>query len=148
MLSADSKVQTVVADARDGRERRLRVVGWSSFGFAVLQNLCAVFLAVSGVRVAIGLGSLAAAGGLIPVMLRFHADAIRIPMMVIALLGAIINLFALWQIKRLRARPSAQWRRQPISAKQHSSERLQFALSVITLLLLAVEYGLHRHLHG
>jgi hypothetical protein len=126
----------------------LQTLNWSSFGFAVLQNLCAAFLALNGFRLAIGLGSVATAGGVFPTLFKFHSDAIRIPMMAIALAGAIVNLLALWQIKRLRNRPAAQWRRMPLSSKQRRSEGLQFALSIVTLLLLAIEYFLHRSLHG
>jgi hypothetical protein len=126
----------------------LQTLNWSSFGFAVLQNMCAAFLALNGVRLAIGLGSVATAGGVFPTLFKFHTDAIRVPMMAVALTGAIVNLLALWQIKRLRNRPSAQWRRMPLSSKQRRSEGLQFALSIVTLLLLAIEYFLHRALHG
>ncbi len=129
-------------------ERVLQTVGWSSFGFAVLQNICAAVLAVNGIRIAIGLGSLATASGALPVLIRFHADVIRIPMMGVALVGAVVNLAALWQIRRLRERPSAQWRRVALTAKQRRSESLQFALSIVTLLLLGFEYFLHRSLHG
>ena len=139
-----SSLSTPAADNR----KVLRALNWSSFGFALLQNICAAVLTVNGIRVAIGLGSLAAAGGVWPAVFKFHADAIRIPMMVIALVGAIINLLALWQIKRLRERPSAQWRRVPLSSRQKRSERLQFVLSIVTLVLLAFEYLLHRHLAG
>ena len=126
----------------------MRTLNWSSFGFAVLQNLCVAFLALNSFRVAIGIGSIATAGGIVPAIFKFHSDAIRIPMMAVALVGAIVNLLALWQIKRLRNRPSAQWRRAPLSPGQRRSEGLQFALSIATLLLLAVEYFLHRKLHG
>jgi len=139
-----SSLSTPAADNR----KVLRALNWSSFGFALLQNICAAVLTVNGIRVAIGLGSLAAAGGVWPAIFKFHADAVRIPMMVIALVGAIINLLALWQIKRLRERPSAQWRRVPLSSRQKRSERLQFVLSIATLILLTFEYLLHRRLAG
>jgi hypothetical protein len=130
------------------RSQVLRTVNWSSFGFAVLQSICAAVLALNGVRFAIGLGSILTAGGIVPAMLKFHTDAIRIPMMIVALVGSIINLLALWQIKRLRNRPAAQWRRVPLSLKQRRAERLQFVLSIATLVLLGIEFFLHRTLHG
>jgi hypothetical protein len=121
----------------------LRTLGWSSFALALLQNICAALLAINGIRVAIGVGAVATAIGIWPRVLAFHADAIRIPMMSIALLGAVINLFALWQIRRLRNRPSAQWRKVPLNSAQKRSEHLQLTLSIVTLVLLAVEYTLH-----
>jgi hypothetical protein len=81
-------------------------------------------------------------------MLKFHADAIRIPMMTAALIGSLINLLALWQIKRLRNRPAAQWRRVPLSPKQRRAEGLQLGLSIVTLVLLGIEFFLHHTMHG
>jgi hypothetical protein len=127
--------------------RSLRALNWSSFGFALLQNICAAVLTINSVRVAIGVGSIAAASGVWPTIFRFHADAIRIPMMIIALVGAVINLAALWQIRRLRNRPAAQWRRVPLSASQKRSETFQLVLSILTLALLAFEAALHYVLH-
>jgi len=33
-----------------------------------------------------------------------HIDAIRIPMMILALAGSLLNLVILWQVRRLRRR--------------------------------------------
>jgi hypothetical protein len=148
MDSKQTETPSEVSVRQGDRSQVLHTLSWSSFGFAVLQNICAAVLALNGVRLAIGLGSVATAGGVFPALFKFHSDAIRIPMMAVALVGAIVNLLALWQIKRLRNRPSAQWRRAPLSSKQRRSEGLQFVLSIVTLLLLAIEYFLHRSLHG
>src|SRR5205085_3804789 len=40
----------------------------------------------------------------------FHKDAIRIPMMILALVGALANLYSVWRVRSLRARPAAQWK--------------------------------------
>ncbi|HKW62417.1 MAG TPA: hypothetical protein VJN89_07730 [Candidatus Acidoferrum sp.] len=119
---------------------------WSSFVFAVLQSACTAVIAISGLRVVIGLSALAAAGIHAPAR-GFHQDAIRIPMMVLALLGAVINLYVIWKIRRLRNKPAAQWRVQPVSRKKLYSERFQIALSVLTLLLLAAEWITHPIIH-
>jgi hypothetical protein len=124
---------------------------WANLGgasFALLQSICAAVLALSGFRLLIGLGSLAAASGVLTTMERFHQDAIRIPMMVLALAGAMANLYSVWRVRSLRARPAAQWRARAISPEKVRAERLQIALAVITLLLLAVESMLHLRLHG
>jgi hypothetical protein len=122
------------------------LVLWSSFAFALLQNLCAAFVAISGLRLVIGLSSLATAiGAHVPWSL--HADWIRIPMVLLALAGSLINLYAIWRIRSLRQRPAAQWRLQPVSPQKLRSEKLQIILAVITLVLLAVEESLHLVLH-
>jgi hypothetical protein len=123
------------------------IVNWSSFVFALLQSACTAVVAVSGFRLAIGLGALAAAGGIDAPAQGFHRDAIRIPMMLLALFGALFNLFVVWHLRRLRNRPAAQWRLKPVSARQKNSERLQVWLSVLTLVLLAAEWFTHPLVH-
>jgi disulfide bond formation protein DsbB len=103
-------------------ERRTRWVSWSSFIFALLQSLCTAVLTISGIRVLIGLGALAAAAGTDAPAKGFHSDAIRIPMMVLALVGAFINLYVLWRQWGLRRRPASQWRLQSLSVKEKRSQ--------------------------
>ncbi len=122
------------------------IVLWSSFLFAVLQSLCTAFVALSGLRLVIGLASLASAVGA-HVPWKLHADWIRIPMVLLALAGALINLYAIWRVRRLRRRPASQWRMQPVSPAKLRSENLQIILAAATLALLFVEEVLHFHFH-
>jgi hypothetical protein len=118
-----------------------------SLGIALLQSICTAVLTISGIRVAIGLSALAAAGGIYAPARGFHQDAIRIPMLILAAAGAVINLAVLAWIWRLRSRPSAQWRRRELSPKQKRSERLQVVLAVITLILVGLEVWTHPMIH-
>ncbi len=124
------------------------VVAWSSFLFALLQSVCTFFAAANGLRFAVGLGSLVLSAGAGAMVDRFHADALRIPMVGLALAGSLLNLAILAQVRRLRRRGASQWRQHPPSARKLRAERLQFVLSVATLVLVAVEEGLHYHYHG
>jgi len=137
------------APARGSRIFRINTsfANWSSFVFAILQSACTAVLAVSGLRVAIGLSALAAAAGIHAPAHGFHQDAIRIPMMVLAFLGAVISLYVIWKVRRLRNKPAAQWRVQPVTKKKLNSERFQVALAVLTLLLLAAEWITHPFIH-
>jgi hypothetical protein len=147
----------VAEGARVGREKvrrlneiskkRLWWINVTGLIFAILQSACTAVLAVSGFRVLIGLGALAIAAGTNAPAKGFHADAIRIPMMVLALAGALGNLYVLWRVRSLRARPAAQWRMQPVTKAKIRSERLQFALSVLTLVVLALEFVTHPMMH-
>jgi hypothetical protein len=123
-------------------------INWSGFLFAVLQSVCSAFIALSGVRLLIGFGAFAAATGVLRLADRLHVNVIRIPMMLLALAGCLLNLLALWRVWSLRKRPASAWRRVPVSARKKTSEFLQFALSVLTLLLLAAEVAAHHHLFG
>lgn len=124
-----------------------RVLSWSGVLFAILQSACTAVIAISGLRVAIGLSALAAAAGIHAPARGFHKDAIRIPMMLLALLGALINLYVIWKTRRLRSKPAAQWRVQPVTKRKLNSERFQIALAILTLLLLAAEWITHPMVH-
>jgi hypothetical protein len=118
-------------------------IGWSGFFFAVVQSVCSAFVALSGVRILIGASAFGSAIGLLKIADRLHFNAIRIPMMLLALMGSLFNLLAIWQVRRLRGRSASTWRQKALSSKKLSSERLQLALSVLTLVLLAFEYYFH-----
>ena len=124
-----------------------RLLNWSAIVFAILQSACTAVIAISGVRVAIGLSALAAAAGIHSPAHGFHQDAIRIPMMAFALLGSVINLYVVWKVRHLRSKPAAQWRQQTVTKKKLISERFQIALSILTLLLLAAEWITHPMIH-
>ena len=144
-----SEVSQVTVSPRQERVAyfNVKVLSWSSVVFALLQSACTAVIAISGLRVAIGLSALAAAAGIHAPARGFHQDAIRIPMMVLALLGALINLYVIWRIRRLRSKPAAQWRVQPVTKRKLNSERFQIALSILTLLLLAAEWITHPLVH-
>jgi hypothetical protein len=133
--------------ATAGESAKTRLINWTSLVFALLQSACTAVIAISGIRVVIGLGALAAAAGVDAPARGFHSDAIRIPMMVLALAGACINLYVIGRIRRLRARPASQWRQEEVPPNKLRSERLQIALAVMTLLLLLAEAVTHPMIH-
>jgi hypothetical protein len=139
-----TQIEAVPVDSSLGR---IRAVGWTSVLFALLQSLCTAVLTISGIRVAIGLTALAAASGIYAPAKGWHQDAIRIPMLVVATAGAVINLAVIWWMRHLRNRPSAQWRRREPTAKEKRSVRLQIAMAVITLVLVGLETWTHTLVH-
>jgi hypothetical protein len=148
MDSAQRPTETTERDhSTDSEPRGIRFVGGASFLFAVLQSLCTAVLTISGIRVAIGLSALAAASGVYAPARGFHQDAIRIPMLIIAAIGALVNLAIIAWIRHLRSRPSAQWRRREPTAKEKRSERLQIILAVVTLILVGLETWTHPMVH-
>jgi hypothetical protein len=124
------------------------LIGLTSLLFILLQSACSAVIAVSGLRLLIGLGSLAAASFIPGFIFSIHTDKIRIPMMVIAVCGSILNLYVVWRIRSLRARPASQWRVQPVTAKERRSETIQIVLSILTLLLVVAEILGHRVVIG
>jgi len=125
--------------------RGMSAVSGASVVVALLQSVCTAVLTINGIRTAIGLAALAA--GTIAPLHRFHQDAIRIPMLAIAVIGALVNLLLLAWVRHLRNRPEAQWRRREITPQQKRSERLQVALALLTLMLVVAEEWIHAVLH-
>ena len=148
IASEENLVQKEVPrDSADSLLSRLQLLGWSGIVFALLQSACTAVIAISGVRVALGLSALAAAAGVHAPAKGFHQDAVRIPMMLFALFGSLINLLVIWKIRSLRSKPASQWRQKSVTAKKLTSERLQIALSILTLALLAAEWIFHPMIH-
>ncbi len=150
MSSKQQKAQTIadVPTSAGGRiGRRSWIVGLTSFFFILLQSACTAVIALSGVRVIIGLSALAAAAGLQGPVVGFHADAIRIPMMAIAVVGSLVNLYVIWRIRNLRSRPSSQWRTAPATPRQRRAEVFQIVLAIVTLVLVLAEWMTHHIVH-
>lgn len=127
--------------------KRWSAVSGASLVVAAAQSLCTAVLTISGIRVAIGLSALAAASGIYAPATGFHQDAIRIPMLIVATVGAVVNLAVLAWIRHLRNRPSAQWRRRERSTQEKRSEKLQVAMAILTLVLVGLETWTHPVVH-
>jgi hypothetical protein len=137
-----SESQTV-ASADSRVSFRFRWLNWSGLFLAFLQSLCSAFLALHGIRILVGLGAVVLASSAWHFAERLHVNAIRVPMMLLALLGALLNLAGLWQVRRLRSRSASAWRQQPLTPKQRRSESLQLVLSLLTIFLLMAESAAH-----
>jgi hypothetical protein len=120
------------------------VLTWGALALATAESICVAAVGLSGIRVAIGLTSLIAAGG--PAT-GFHRDAIRIPLLAIGTIGALLSLLLLWNERRLRSNPSAAWRIQPYTKSQRRQRLLQFWLAILTLALVAGETITHPWFH-
>ena len=144
MLKQDAPVDT---RSRNDVKSRSWIIGFTSLFFILLQSACTAFMALSGLRLLIGIGALAAATTGLRLLDSIHGEAIRIPMEIFAVAGSVINLYAIWRVRSLRARPSSQWRVAPVSAGKRRAESIQIALAVFTLLFVAIEWTFHIYLH-
>jgi len=145
LVEQDAQIDTRPRNALKGRSW---IIGLTSLFFILLQSACTAFMAISGLRLLVGIGSLAAATSGLNLLASIHGERIRIPMEILAVAGSCINLYAIWRVRSLRVRPSSQWRVEPVSAEKKRSESIQIALAILTLLLVAVEWLFHIHLHG
>ena len=147
-LKTNDSLNSGTASGDEPAGKRTWLVGMTSFLFILLQSACTAVIAISGVRVAIGLSALAEATfGIHAPAHGFHRDTIRIPMMIAAVAGSLINLYVVWRIRTLRARPASQWRVQAATPKQRRSEVFQIVLAIVTLVLVAAEWIAHPMVH-
>src|SRR5579863_4987709 len=135
----EREVEFNLAEPKHNEGRGL-AVGLTSLFFILLQSACTAFFTISGLRLLIGVGALAAAATGFNFLVALHGPALRIPMEILAIAGSVVNLIAVRRIRRLRARPASQWRMKPATPRQLRSESWQVGLAVLTLLLVAVEW--------
>jgi hypothetical protein len=141
-------VQSPIPQDERRASSRLQWLNGSGLFLAFIQSVCSAFLALHGIRFLIGIGSVVLASSAWHLAERLHVNAIRIPLMLIALMGALLNLLALWQVRRLRRRSGSAWRQQSPTPAKRRSEALQLILSLLTLVLLLVEGLAHFKLNG
>jgi hypothetical protein len=122
------------------------LIGWASLALAAVQAICVAAVALSGVRVVLGMSSLLAAGAVGPAH-GFHRNALRLPILWIAGLLAALNLLLLWNEGRIRRSPSAQWRLQPLTSRQRRGRWMQLGTSVASLVLILAEVVSHPWFH-
>jgi hypothetical protein len=123
-----------------------RFITVGSLGLAIIQGVCATAVFVSGISTVLGLSTLVAATAAGPAT-GLHANRFRIPMLALAGLGAVVNLALLWNAERMRRNPAARWRMRPLTRKERWEKRIQFAASILTLLLIAGELLAHPMFH-
>lgn len=122
------------------------LLGWSSLFLAAIESLCAAAVALSGVRVLLGMSSLIAATAAGPAQ-GFHREVFRVPILWASGVLAVLTLWLLWNEHRIRQNPSAQWRLQPLTPKQRRQRWMQLVTSIVALLLILAEVITHPLFH-
>lgn len=119
---------------------------WSVSGLsaAAIEGVCAALVLLKGTALFAGLFGLMAAGA----SSWIHEDPVRIPLLIFAAVGALANLYMVWNGWRLRRSPAAAWRVGPRTAQEKRRTRLVLAASTVTLLLLIGEIYGHHVLHA
>ena len=144
----DEQEVRVTASGAEAATGRSWIIGFTSFLFILLQSACTAVMAISGVRLLIGINSLAFAVSGVNILASIHGNAIRVPMELLAVGGSTVNLYVIWRIRSLRARPSSQWRVEAVVPAKKLAESIQIGLALLTLLLVATEWTIHIILHG
>jgi adenylate cyclase len=113
-------------------------VGLGTVLFTIFGAPCAVATSLSPLAVVLGLGSLMGALG--PVLHTLDAAQIRIPLQVLAVLGAIINLYV---IQRGNSQRQASG---PNELTVLEKRKVSFVIALSVLSLLAVVYETYVHI--
>ncbi len=117
---------------------RLSIVVGSVF-IVLFQTGCAIAVFASRISLWISGASL-----VIPLKASvLHSEPVRLPLLALATFGSLLNLFVLWNARRLRHRPAAQWRIKPLRFRDKLRNRIVFSASMITLLMVVSELVLH-----
>jgi hypothetical protein len=119
---------------------------WGALALATAESICVAAVGLSGLRVALGLTSLLAAGASGPAR-GFHREAIRIPLLAIGAIGGLLSLLLLWNENRLRRNPAAAWRMRPLTPRQSRQRWFQLGAAILTLALVAAELITHSWFH-
>lgn len=110
---------------------------------SVIEGACAILVASASAKVLVGIGALAATVK----ASRLHADAIRIPILVISAVCAVAMLVLVWNAWRSRRRPSARWRMRPLYFRKKLSFAVTLLSAVLTLVLVIAEAIEHPLFH-
>jgi len=122
------------------------LLAWGSLVLAAAESICVAAVGLSGIRVAVGMTSLLAAGAGGPAQ-GFHRNAFRIPFLAAGAIGACLTLLLLWNEERLRRNPAAAWRIRPLTKSQQRRRWFNLAVAIVTLLLVAAEIITHSWFH-
>jgi hypothetical protein len=132
-------------ESSHSRPARL-LLTWGSLALAAAESLCVAAVGLSGLRVAMGLSSLLAAGASGPAH-GWHQEWIRVPLLTLGTVGALLSLLLLWNEEKLRRNPSAAWRMKPLTPKQRRVRWFQLIAAIVTLLLVVAEVVTHPWFH-
>ena len=110
---------------------------------SAVEAICVFYISFAKLGMAAAALSLSTSS----VVAFIHRDMFRLPLLAIALAGALMNLYLLWHAGRLRNSPSAAWRRRPLSRAQRLRTATVIALSLLTMVLTVAEVWLHRAMH-
>ena len=116
----EQDVEVGLAEPKHSEGRSL-AVGLTSLFFILLQSACTAFMAISGLRLLIGIGSLAAATAGMKFLATLHGAALRIPMELFAIAGSVVNLYAVRRVRKLRHKALEHQHRRDVAhqVRQH-----------------------------
>ena len=138
--SAQAQLSTEILHSK-----KLAATAWGSLLLASIEAACVTFITLNGFSLLIGAGSI----GLARWATYLHnIEAIRLPVLALATVGAIANILVVANGWWLRRAPAARWRYRPLTASERRRILLTLGSSAITFAIVVTELLEHKALHG
>ncbi|HEX9119336.1 MAG TPA: hypothetical protein VF840_02240 [Terriglobales bacterium] len=110
-----------------------------SLPILLFETGCAIFVFANRISIL----TTGAATGLVLQASWLHSERVRLPLLALATIGSVFNLFVLSNARRLRRKPEAQWRIKPLRFRDKLRNGIVFSASVLTLVMVISELVLH-----
>ena len=110
-----------------------------SLPILLFQTGCAIFVFANRISIL----TTGATTGLVLGASWLHSEPVRLPLLALATIGSVFNLFVLINAHRLRRKPEAQWRIKPLRFRDKLRNGIVFSASVLTLFMVIAELLLH-----
>jgi len=128
--------------AREGVRRRLSL---GTVIFAVVGAPCVLYATLGPLAVPLGIGALFGASS---ALWWFDLDLVRMPLLGLAICGALANLYAIWHARRLRAQAAAAGSWIVLTTRERRKAWWVTALSSLALGISVFEIVAHYVFHG
>ena len=129
-----------------GEHTARRGISLGAVLFAILGAPCAAVALVGPLAFILGLGAVFAA--LSTHVLSFlDIDPVRIPLMTLATLGALANLYTVWYAQRARQKAAAEDRFVPLTRLERRRAFAVVAMGCLTLIFVVFELVAHAYYH-
>jgi len=124
-----------------------RSISWGAVIFGILGAPCAVTTLVGPLAVALGVGTVF---GLSGVLAYLDQSPLRVPVLVVATLGALANLYTLWHARKIRqvAQKEAQEAALGMTRLENRRTVIVLGTAVVTLFMVVFEVIAHAILHS
>ena len=122
-------------------------ITWADLFLILMQTGCFIIVLIHRVAVPLGLITFVAASKIQAQASPLHENPVRLPLLLVATVGAIFNLYVVWNGQRLRRRPEAQWRIKPLRWWEKLKIGWVVLVSVLTLIMVVGEMITHPYVY-
>ena len=133
---------TVSGDPIDYTERRRTSLG--AIVFSILGAPCAIATLIGPLAVALGVGGLFGLAGALAILDR---SALRIPVLLLAVLAAAANLYTLWRARKLRIESGIPEHLRTKTALEKRRTAIVLSAALVTLGIVLFEIVAHALMH-